>query len=125
QSAKAIIDAQPHIGPYVFSTDGRTSINGFSKSKAQLDQASGVSDWVLRDLRRTARSLLSRAGVNADVAERCLGHVIGGIRGVYDRHSWYEEKKLAYEKLAMVIEGIVNPKPNVIPLSQPVATASA
>src|SRR5262249_43814594 len=47
QSAKAIIDAQPHIGPYVFSTDGRTSINGFSKSKAQLDQASGVSDWVL------------------------------------------------------------------------------
>jgi hypothetical protein len=28
---------------------------------------------------------MSRGGVNPDTAERCLGHAIRGIRGVYDR----------------------------------------
>ena len=61
---------------------------------------SGVSGWVIHDLRRTARSLLSRAGVPTDHAERCLGHVIGGVRGVYDRHEYYDEKAKAFEALA-------------------------
>jgi hypothetical protein len=33
-------------------------------------------------LRRTARSLMTRAGIAPDHAERALGHVIGGVRGV-------------------------------------------
>ena len=56
-----------------------------AKLKRELDERSGVTGWVLHDLRRTARSLMSRAGVNADHAERCLGHVIGGVRATYDR----------------------------------------
>jgi hypothetical protein len=47
--------------------------------------------------------------VNSDHAERCLGHVIGGVRGVYDRHEFYDEKKRAYEALAAEIDRIVNP----------------
>jgi hypothetical protein len=45
-----------------------------------------------------------------------LGHVIGGIRGVYDRHSFREEKLQAFEALAALIERIVEPQPNVKPL---------
>ena len=59
---------------------------------------------------------MSRAGVNADVAERCLGHVIGGVRGIYDRHEYFEEKKRAFELLAGQIERIVNPQANVVPM---------
>ena len=59
---------------------------------------------------------MSRAGVNADVAERCLGHVIGGVRGIYDRHEYFEEKKRAFELLARQIERIVNPQANVVPM---------
>ena len=59
---------------------------------------------------------MSRAGVNADIAERCLGHVIGGARGIYDRHEYFEEQKLAFEALAAQIDRIVNPKENVVPL---------
>ena len=36
----------------------------------------------------------------SDHAERCLGHVIGGVRGVYDRHAYREEMLIAYEKVA-------------------------
>ena len=52
---------------------------------------------------------MSRAGVSADHAERCLGHVIGGVRGTYDRHGFHREKALAFEALAALIERIVNP----------------
>jgi hypothetical protein len=47
--------------------------------------------WVIHDLRRTARSLTSRAGVPSYHADRCLGHVIGDVRGVYDRHGFSGE----------------------------------
>jgi hypothetical protein len=54
---------------------------------------------------------MSRAGVNADIAERCLGHVIAGVRGVYDRHSFLEEKRAAFEALAGEITRILEGAP--------------
>jgi len=45
---------------------------------------------------------MSRAGVNPDVAERCLGHAIGGQRGVYDRHRYIEGMRHAFEGLGAV-----------------------
>jgi integrase len=110
-AAMAVIEAQPRVDgcPFVFHTDGVHAIAAFSRFKRQLDEASGVHGWVLHDLRRCARSLMSRAGVNVDHAERVLGHVIGGVRGVYDRHEFYSEKKAALEALAAQIDRIVNP----------------
>jgi integrase len=82
--------------------------------KEELDRASGVSEWVHHDIRRTARSLMSRAGVPSDIAELCLGHVLPGIRQVYDRYKYVDEKRLAYEKLAALIAQIVEPRENVV-----------
>jgi hypothetical protein len=81
-----------------------------------LDENAGVTGWTLHDLRRTARSLMSRAGVPSDHAERCLGHVLPGVRGVYDRHAYHAEKQRTFEALAAQIERIVNPQDNVVPL---------
>ena len=100
---------------YIF-TSGKKPIGGFSKFKSSFDEKCGVTGWTLHDLRRTARSLMSRAGVDSDHAERCLGHVIGGVRGTYDRHAYYDEKKQAFEALASQIDRIINPRDNVIPL---------
>ena len=48
------------------------------------------------------------------VRSRCLGHVIGGIRGTYDRHEFYAEKKHALEALAHQVKLITDPpKDNV------------
>jgi integrase len=96
-------------GKYVFTTDGERAFSGYSKAKARFDKACGVTGWTLHDLRRTARSLMSRAGVDANVAERCLGHVIAGVRGIYDRHGYFDEKKRAFEALAALVERILNP----------------
>lgn len=104
--------------PFVFTT-GTQPLNGFSKYKREFDRACGVTGWTLHDLRRTARSLMSRAGVSADIAERCLAHTIGGVRGTYDRHEYLEEKRRAFEALAAQIDRIVNPPgANVVPLGR-------
>jgi integrase len=115
-AALAVIEDQRSDCPFVFSK-GRKAISTFSRDKAAFDATVGVSNWRVHDLRRTARSLLSRAGINADIGERCLGHVIGGVRGTYDRHEFYVEKKHAFDKLAALIQQIANPpKGNVTPL---------
>jgi integrase len=117
--SQAAIAALPEkTGEFVFTVDGRAAINGLAKPKRRLDEASGVTGYRIHDLRRTARSLLSRAGVNADIAERCLGHVIGGVRGTYDRHEYFEEKARAFEALALQVERIIHPSDVVVPMGR-------
>jgi integrase len=108
----------PSASDFLFTANGRQAIGGHSRHKAAIDQACGVTGWTVHDLRRTARSLMSRAGISSDHAERCLGHVIGGVRGVYDRHSFLDEKRFAFEALASLVERIVNPsaQANVVAL---------
>jgi integrase len=115
KAAQAILRDLPIINnsTLVFTHNGRQPLGGYTKFKARLEQAAGVTGWGLHDLRRTARSLMSRAGVNSDIAERCLGHVIGGVRGVYDRHAYLDEKRLAFGKLAALLERIVIQKENI------------
>lgn len=115
-----IIDALPRLqgNPHVFAASrGSGPINGFSKMKIRLDKLSGVTGWVLHDLRRTARSLMSRAGIASEVAELVLGHQKEGVEGVYDRHTYDSEKRIALAKLAALVDGVVNPRPdNVVSL---------
>ena len=116
-AARGVLARVPRLADceFIFSTDGRSHISGFSRFKRRLDGACGVTGWTLHDLRRTARSLMSRAGVNSDHAERCLGHVIGGVRGTYDRHEYHAEKQRAFDALATQIKLIVDQsKSNVV-----------
>jgi integrase len=115
--ALAVIQALPRFStnPFVFAsakTDG--PLNGFGRPKEAFDKHCGVTGWTLHDLRRTARSLMSRAGVNSDHAERVLGHVIRGVEGIYDRHQYATEKADALRRLASLIDEIVNGTPSKV-----------
>jgi integrase len=120
-AALAVLAAQPRIAGcrWAFTASGKRPLISFSALKRNFDVACGVTGWTLHDLRRTARSLMSRAGVASDHAECCLGHVIGGVRRIYDRHEFYDEKARAFEALAAQIERIINPQENVVPLARP------
>jgi integrase len=112
--------------PYVFAVSKDKAFNGFSKEKVALDasiaKANGgkaLQPWVIHDLRRTAKSLMSRAGVRPDISERVLGHVIHGVEGVYDRHPYEAEKAEALQKLAGLVSLILNPpKGNVVTMER-------
>jgi integrase len=129
KAALAVIEAQPKIKDcdYVFASRANTPFTGFGKSKTKLDKAvlaamkkqakkgakvDPLPNWTLHDLRRTAKTLMVRAGVRPDISERVLGHVIAGVEGTYDRHSYAEEKRDALEKLAAMVDRILNPLPS-------------
>jgi integrase len=129
RAALAVINSQPRNErcENVFPSRVGTPFSGFGKSKAALDRAvlaemkrqsklgakvEPLPNWTLHDLRRTAKTLMARAGVRPDISERVLGHVIAGVEGVYDRHSYADEKRDALEKLASMIERILNPLPS-------------
>lgn len=52
---------------------------------------------------------LNAGGVRSDISERVLGHAISGVEGIYDWHSYREEKADALTRLATLIDQIVNP----------------
>jgi integrase len=124
-----IVQSQPRIAgnPYVFPgkprgrrTPGPAPLRSFAENKAQLDRKlpADTPPWVLHDLRRTARSLMSRAGVPGEHAERVLGHAIRGVEGIYNRHTFEQEKADALERLAALVGTIVNPPTgNVVTLT--------
>jgi integrase len=94
---------------------GRTvgALRNYYLPKGKFDAEAGIEPWTLHDLRRTARSLMSRAGVRPDIAERVLGHVQHGVLGT----SYADEKRDALAKLARLIETVTNPPAeNVIPM---------
>ena len=88
----------PRSGALVFSLDGATQFQGYSKAKKRLDLASGVSGWTLHDLRRTVVSGMASIGVAPHVADKILNHqsgTISGVAAVYQRHEFLNERKEA------------------------------
>jgi integrase len=75
---------------------GITARRVYSKAKGRLDERSGVSDWTLHDLRRTAVSGMARLGIAPHVADKILNHqsgTISGVAAVYQRHDFISERK--------------------------------
>jgi integrase len=68
-----------------------------------------IPDWRLHDFRRTISTRLSELGVLPHVTEKMLGHVLGGVMAVYNKHDWLDEQAAAYqmwtEKLLLSAKG--------------------
>jgi integrase len=105
--------------PFAFSTThGRRPFGDYGKAKAALDNEIAklrepegrdpMPPWQLsRDVRRTAKTLMQRAGVRPDISERVLAHVIPGVARVYDRQGYLSEKQDALTKLDALVDRIL------------------
>src|SRR6185436_2909149 len=120
-----VIKAQPRIegNDHVFTGRIEGHFNGYSRAKLMLDNAiekaagKPIPAWVFHDLRRTGRSLLARARVDSEHAERVLGHRQETIVETYNRYDYLPEKRDALKKLAALISRIINPPAaNVTPM---------
>lgn len=75
----------------------------------------GVRDFVLHDFRRTASTHLHEAGFNSDWIEKALAHETKGIRGVYNRAQYLEQRREMLQWWADFVDSqIEEGKSNVI-----------
>lgn len=75
-----------------------------------VTEAIGLEDFAPRDLRRTAATGMARAGVPRFIVARVLGHADRAVTGVYDRHEYVNEKRLALETWARHLTAILENK---------------
>jgi integrase len=129
-SARSLIDAVPRVAGsiFVFTTTGNTPISGWSRAKENVDQLMleraredarqrgddphkvDLTDWRIHDLRRTIATGMERLGIRLQVVEVLLGHTAGsraGVVGIYQVHTYEEEKRAALEKWAEHIASLV------------------
>jgi integrase len=115
---------------YLFTTNAKTHVSGYSRAKATLDKAVieiaraergqdvEIPRWTFHDLRRTAVSGMARLGVALPVIEKVVNHSSGsfaGIVGVYQRHSFAVEKRIALQAWANFVLATVEGRPaNVV-----------
>ncbi len=115
--ARSILEEQRHNGAYLFRSpaDHTTHLGdgSWGKPKAELDEASGVENWQLRDLRRTFRSNQAKLGTSRNVAELLVNHVTGSERNeldeIYDRYDYLDEKRAALEKWEAYLTQLLAP----------------
>jgi integrase len=110
---------------HLFTTNAKTPISGFSKSKIRLDRSIAearkatigsdapdeMPDWRYHDLRRTFASAMARLNINLPVIERLLNHQSGsfaGVVGVYQHYEFTKEKREAIEVWGRFVTGLVN-----------------
>jgi integrase len=79
-----------------------------------------IAPWGFHDLRRTAATGLARLGIGVQVTEAVLNHVSGsraGVAGVYQRHDFAREARVALDGWAALVVGLSAEAPaNVVAL---------
>ena len=80
---------------------GSRSAAGFSRwphGKTALERDSGVTGWVIHDIRRTAATRMADLGVQPHIIETILNHVSGhkaGVARIYNRSVYANEVRAA------------------------------
>ncbi|MGI8704959.1 MAG: tyrosine-type recombinase/integrase [Sphingomicrobium sp.] len=108
--AVSILKATPRLGTYVWTTDGKRYLSGYTHVKARLDgllaaQGARLKAWRLHDIRRSVATHMVRLGVTETIVGRVLNHAAQGVTAkVYALHSYEPEKRSALTRWAAEIE---------------------
>jgi integrase len=111
--------------PFVFVGANGGRIESFSHMKEALDSAMTAetgeppAPFQLRDLRRTAATVMARLGVAPHVVEKLLNHAgaqaLGGpLAAVYNTHGYDDERVAALDRLGEFVVNLAEPR--VVPL---------
>ena len=102
--------------PYIFvgrKTGTHISHNAFNESQKNALKLTSLADFTIHDLRRTASTHLNEQGFNRDAIEKCLNHSAFGVRAIYNKAEYAEERKKMLQKWSNYIFSVIY-EPNVI-----------
>jgi integrase len=96
-----VLTAQPRTTSNLVFPSSRTNaqMRGWT---SLVDKAVGASSvkFRLHDLRRTARTLMSRCGVPINIAELAIGHIRSGLVPIYDKDPAWRPRADAFERVS-------------------------
>ena len=96
---------------YLFPNCTGSTFNAWSKTKARLDTLSGVTGYVLHDLRRTFSTTHARIGTPPHITERLLSHKtsqsLTPLARIYNRYEYWDEQCRAMKTYLEFLAGLV------------------
>ena len=98
------------------------SLTAFNQVMFVLRRKGGQWSWLrdvwIHDLRRTASTHLHEMGFASDVIEKALNHTIGGVRGVYNRAQYADQRRKLLQAWADYLDGLLVGAASVVPLKR-------
>jgi integrase len=87
--------------------------NLFGKKTGKLNSSTGdvlgkagIEYFVIHDIRRSMRTIMSKNKVRSEVAEKAINHVKIGVEGIYNRDAFFEERVEAHGVIAALVGGV-------------------
>jgi integrase len=108
EQAKAIAPESEYVFPSP-TRDTHINPDAINRAVNRNRLEIGIEHFTLHDLRRTAASQMTSAGIPRLTVSKVLNHAESGITAVYDRHSYDQEKRQALDCWASSIERIIEP----------------
>ncbi len=107
---KTCAGSSPYILPGRYETDKPMSdatLNRVITATVAKAQADGhdLPHFCVHDLRRTASTLLHEAGFNTDWIEKCLAHEQKGVRAVYNKAEYAQQRREMLQTWADMVDG--------------------
>lgn len=97
--------------PYVLPHNNRpgehmsgSTLNETVNRLLRTDALKGMPHFTVHDLRRTAATHLNEAGFPGDWVERALNHDLPGVRGIYVRSEYREQRRQMLQQWADIVD---------------------
>lgn len=109
---KTCAGTSQYVFPSRYDADqpmSKATLNVVTKTVFETAQASGgqLAPFTPHDFRRTASTMLHEAGYNTDWIEKTLGHEQRGIRAVYNRAEYADQRRAMLQDWADMIGGMI------------------
>ena len=80
--------------------------------------------FTVHDLRRTGSTLLHEAGFNSDWIKKCLAHEPRGVRAVYNKAEYAEQRRTMLQAWADMLDGWIRSGGNVVSIRRQAAASA-
>lgn len=119
---KTFAGSSPYLLPGRYQTDQPMSdatLNRVVDMAVKTARKAGqeIEPFTVHDLRRTASTLLHEAGYNTDWIEKALAHEQRGVRAVYNKAEYAEQRRAMLQDWADMLDGWVKGA-EVLPIKQ-------
>lgn len=102
---KALSNGSPFVMPSRGSLQVSISKSTLNAAVRTLDL--DLQDFVIHDFRRTASTHLNEMGFNSDWIEKSLAHEQKGVRGVYNKAQYADQRRKMLQQWAGYVQSLV------------------